>query len=245
VSADAAAAPLAAAGRIDGAQAAADVDPSPTGQRLGGAAATIAGTMAAGATGLAGATAAAVDAVVRAPAAAADEDDAADVAEPGDPGRAAMMEAAATFRDPGAFGIPSASRPVATERTEPAGTSAGAQAPAASPPSSAPRATSFPSPRPPHAPARATEARPAIFGSRDPAARAQRMARALVSDIVAYHPKKREESLARGTMRQDFREEIMKSWEEYVAQVGVETAKSTPYFRDALNAILAKGQSVF
>ena len=71
------------------------------------------------------------------------------------------------------------------------------------------------------------------------------MARALVSDIVAYHPKKREESLARGTMRQDFREEIMKSWEEYVAQVGVETAKSTPYFRDALNAILAKGQSVF
>jgi hypothetical protein len=37
----------------------------------------------------------------------------------------------------------------------------------------------------------------------------------------------------------------MKSWEEYVAQVGVELAKSTPYFRSALNDILAKGQQIF
>ena len=71
------------------------------------------------------------------------------------------------------------------------------------------------------------------------------MARALVSDIVAYHPKKRKESLAKGTMRQDFKDEIMKSWEEYVAQVGNDLAKSTPFFRNALNEILADGQQIF
>jgi hypothetical protein len=84
-----------------------------------------------------------------------------------------------------------------------------------------------------------------VFGSRDPSARAQRIARALVSDIVAYHPKRRDASLVAGTLRADFREEIMKSWEEYVAQVGLELAKSTPYFRNSLNEILANGQQVF
>jgi hypothetical protein len=80
-----------------------------------------------------------------------------------------------------------------------------------------------------------------LFTARDPGARAERIARALVSDIVAYHPRRREECLAAGTLRAEFRDEIMKSWEEYVAQVGLETAKSTPYFRNALNDILAKG----
>jgi hypothetical protein len=37
----------------------------------------------------------------------------------------------------------------------------------------------------------------------------------------------------------------MKSWEEYVAQVGQDIAKSTPYFRNALNDILAKGRKLF
>jgi predicted Zn finger-like uncharacterized protein len=88
-------------------------------------------------------------------------------------------------------------------------------------------------------------ARPGVFGTRDPQARAQRIARALVSDIVAYHPRKRDDALANGTLRTEFRDEIMKSWEEYVAQVGSELAKSTPYFRNALNEILARGQRVF
>ncbi|HSJ10854.1 MAG TPA: zinc-ribbon domain-containing protein [Longimicrobiales bacterium] len=109
-------------------------------------------------------------------------------------------------------------------------------APAAPPPPPAPRAAPTPAP---------AEQRPAVFGSRDPNARAQRIARALVSDIVAYHPKRRDACLEAGTLRTEFREEIMKSWEEYVAQVGLEMAKSTPYFRDALNAILANGQNVF
>ena len=85
----------------------------------------------------------------------------------------------------------------------------------------------------------------ASFGVRDPNARAERLARALVSDIVAYHPDRRDRSFADGTLRAEFRDEIMKSWEEYVAQVGLPLAKSTPYFREALNKILAKGESVF
>lgn len=83
------------------------------------------------------------------------------------------------------------------------------------------------------------------LGARDPDARAKRLARALVSDIVAYHPDRRERSLAEGTLRTEFRDEILKSWEEYVAQVGDAVARSTPFFRDALNKILAQGQQVF
>ncbi|HSL71777.1 MAG TPA: hypothetical protein VK864_16135 [Longimicrobiales bacterium] len=79
----------------------------------------------------------------------------------------------------------------------------------------------------------------------DPNTRAQRLARALVSDIVAYHQAKRDQTLAAGTMKTEFREEIRKSWEEYVAQVGLDLAKTTPYFREALNQILAKGQQIF
>jgi hypothetical protein len=86
-----------------------------------------------------------------------------------------------------------------------------------------------------------TAPRPGLFTARDPGARAERIARALISDIVAYHPERQAECLAAGTLRAEFRDEIMKSWEEYVAQVGLETAKSTPYFRNALNGILAKG----
>jgi predicted Zn finger-like uncharacterized protein len=89
------------------------------------------------------------------------------------------------------------------------------------------------------------ETRGTSFGARDPRAKAERLARALVSDIVAYHPERRDQSLTSGSLRSEFREEIMKSWEEYVAQVGIEVAKSTPYFRDALNNILAKGQRIF
>jgi hypothetical protein len=62
---------------------------------------------------------------------------------------------------------------------------------------------------------------------------------------VAYHPKRRDACLAEGTLRTEFRDEIMKSWEEYVAQVGLDMAKSTPFFRQALNDILAKGQHIF
>ena len=83
------------------------------------------------------------------------------------------------------------------------------------------------------------------FGPQDPDTRARRLARALVSDIKVYHPERWEESVQTGSLRTDFRDEILKSWEEYVEQVGEEMAKRTPYFRDALNEILAQGERVF
>lgn len=83
------------------------------------------------------------------------------------------------------------------------------------------------------------------FGATDPHSKARRLARALVSDISVYHPERLERSLREGTLRQEFREEIRKSWEEYVAQVGEQTARSTPYFREALNDILARGAAIF
>ncbi|MEX0906932.1 MAG: hypothetical protein WD054_01275, partial [Gemmatimonadota bacterium] len=120
-----------------------------------------------------------------------------------------------------------------------------ASAPAPQTTVDAPAAPAPVSAAPVAAPAGSGTARAPVFGSRDPDARAQRIARALVSDIVAYHPKRRATCLAAGTLRVEFRDEIMKSWEEYVAQVGLDMAKSTPHFRNALNAILASGQNIF
>ena len=79
----------------------------------------------------------------------------------------------------------------------------------------------------------------------DPAQRAQRLARALVSDLVAYHPQKREAGLREGTLRQLFREEIKKSYEEYLEQVGRDVAEHSPHFQEALNEILAGGRRLF
>ena len=83
------------------------------------------------------------------------------------------------------------------------------------------------------------------FRNQDPAARAQRLARALVSDIVAYNKERLQQATGAAALRTEFRDEIRKSWEEYVEQVGLDTAKGTPYFRDALNEILAKGAKIF
>lgn len=89
--------------------------------------------------------------------------------------------------------------------------------------------------------------RPSInpFLRADPDTRARRLARALVSDLVAYHPQKREEGLRDGSLRQLFRDDIRKSYEEYVEQVGRELAEQTRYFQDALNDILAGGRALF
>jgi hypothetical protein len=93
----------------------------------------------------------------------------------------------------------------------------------------------------------APPARPPInpFLANDPNAKAKRLARALVSDIVTYFPQKREEGLRDGTLKQLFREEIKKSYEEYVEQVGREFAESTTHFQDALNDVLAAGKKLF
>ena len=55
-----------------------------------------------------------------------------------------------------------------------------------------------------------------------------------ISDLVTYFPQRREEGLRDGTLRELFQEEIKKSHEEYVDQVGREFAESTTHFQDAL-----------
>ncbi|HSJ64024.1 MAG TPA: hypothetical protein VK922_08965 [Gemmatimonadaceae bacterium] len=83
------------------------------------------------------------------------------------------------------------------------------------------------------------------FLANDPNARARRLARALVSDIVTYFPEKHREGLAHNTLPLLFKEEIKKSYEEYRDQVGGDFAESTTHFQDALNEILAQGARVF
>jgi hypothetical protein len=83
------------------------------------------------------------------------------------------------------------------------------------------------------------------FLANDPNARAKRLARALVSNMIVYLPQKREEGLANGTLKEIFREDIKKSYAEYVDQMGKDFADSTNHFQDALNDILAGGQRMF
>ena len=83
------------------------------------------------------------------------------------------------------------------------------------------------------------------FLASDPATKARRLARALISDLVVYHPGKRADGLRDGTLKILFEDEIRKCWEEYTEQVGMEMATSTRYFTEALNEILADGQPVF
>ncbi len=120
--------------------------------------------------------------------------------------------------------------------------------PAAPPPAPEPLpepAIATPRPPPPPAPEAEAPATGKAFGQPDPESRARRLARALISDVAAYHPERLEIGLREGRLKELFQEELRKSWQEYVEQVGIEVAKSTPYFRDALNEILAKGKKVF
>lgn len=63
--------------------------------------------------------------------------------------------------------------------------------------------------------------------------------------MIAYHPQKKAEGTQQGTLKQLFREEIKKSYEEYVEQVGRAFADGTSHFQDALNEILAGGKRLF
>jgi len=83
------------------------------------------------------------------------------------------------------------------------------------------------------------------FGRRDPREKAQRLARVLVSDIILYNPDRHQRALELGSLKEEFEDEIQKSWNEYVDQVGDEIANSTNFFNEALNEILAKGQPMF
>jgi predicted Zn finger-like uncharacterized protein len=114
-----------------------------------------------------------------------------------------------------------------------------------------PSATSSPFPaeqvKGPAAPGAAAAGRRPInpFLNKDPNLRAKRLARALVSDIITYQPAKHAEGLRDGTIRELFKDEIRKSYEEYTAQVGQQLAESTPYFQEALNDVLGGGKKIF
>jgi hypothetical protein len=117
-----------------------------------------------------------------------------------------------------------------------------APAPAAPPPAAAAAQA-----RPAAPPAGAPAARPPInpFLANDPNQKAKRLARALVSDIIAYFPDRHAKGKREGTLRESFREEIKKSYEEYVEQMGKEFAENTTHFQDALNDVLAGGAKIF
>ena len=83
------------------------------------------------------------------------------------------------------------------------------------------------------------------FMVQDPKQKARRLARALISDMLVYHPEKRQQGIRDGTLPQLFKDEIEKSWQEYVEQVGAEMAQSTPFWTEALNEILAGGNKLF
>ncbi len=110
-----------------------------------------------------------------------------------------------------------------------------------SPASLAPAST--PVPASPPAPGERRPINP--FLARDPGLRAKRLARALVSDMVAYYPAKHSEGLEKGTLKELFRDEIKKSYDEYVAQVGADFARTTTHFQESLNEVLGAGKKIF
>ena len=83
------------------------------------------------------------------------------------------------------------------------------------------------------------------FLTHDPSQKARRLARALISDLAVYYPDRRKEGIANGTLKALFKEEMKKSYEEYVDQIGKEFADSTTHFQEALNDLLAGGQKMF
>lgn len=113
------------------------------------------------------------------------------------------------------------------------------------PPQSVPSGAARTEPPPPLLASSAGRSSVNPFLRADPESRARRLARALVSDLVAYHPQKHEEGVRDGTLRQLFRDDIRRSYEEYVEQVGRELAEGTRHFQDALNDILAGGRALF
>ena len=86
---------------------------------------------------------------------------------------------------------------------------------------------------------------PIRFGRRSPEDKARSLARSLVSDLIAYNPDKHKEALATETLQEVFGEEIEKSLKEYQEQVEPDVMARGSFFNDALNSILAEGQSIF
>jgi len=136
--------------------------------------------------------------------------------------------------------------PVPTpEASRPSLSSLSSATPAKTPLGAHPSVPSRPSAATPTAPATPAKRPVNPFLANDPNLKARRLARALVSDMIAYLPDKREQGLRDGTLKALFKEEIKKSYEEYIDQIGKEFAESTTHFQEALNDLLAGGQKMF
>ncbi|HZE19773.1 MAG TPA: hypothetical protein VE402_06605, partial [Candidatus Angelobacter sp.] len=118
------------------------------------------------------------------------------------------------------------------------------------PPAAPPAATPAP-PQPPQPPGASPFSPSAGVPARLPEAervrheKARRLARVLASDIAIYNKEKRERGIQEGNLVAVLGYEIKKSWEVYKERVTPELANATPYFRDALNDMLAEGKKVF
>lgn len=110
--------------------------------------------------------------------------------------------------------------------------------------SSGPRLRGTATPAAPSVEARGNEAR-RPFAASDADARAARLARVLVSDMIRYHRDRYVRALERGTLREDFAEEVRRSWSEYLRRVGADLARDSRYFQDELNATLARGEQLY
>ncbi len=72
---------------------------------------------------------------------------------------------------------------------------------------------------------------------------AQRLARALVSDILVYHRERRDTALAEERLLVEFASELSEAWETYKSQLGAGDVYAR-HFREAVNEILAGGEAV-
>jgi len=86
---------------------------------------------------------------------------------------------------------------------------------------------------------------PAEPSSRRRRSKEEMLARALVSDIMVYNRDLYDQAKAENNLLEALGSEIKKSWELYKDKVTPEVANSTNHFRDALNEILADGETIF
>jgi len=76
------------------------------------------------------------------------------------------------------------------------------------------------------------------------AAWSARLARALVSDIVVYHPERRQAARERDGLLAEFVPEIAAAWRLLLELAGDDPVRLAPVFRDALDSLLGDGGCV-
>lgn len=146
------------------------------------------------------------------------------------PGAASVPSASVAFTS-SIFEPPIVSAPPPPVVPVPAAPPPVAATPATGPPSMIPKGTPIPEGLSPE--------------DRQKHERARRLARVLASDVAIYNREKRERSIQEGNLVAALGYEIKKSWETYKERVGTDFANATPYFRDALNEIVAEGKKIF